>query len=1619
MFQKGLAVVTATVLFCLLTSPTSAVTPPVKGVQFPQHVIEAQKVISETYGVSSIATRLREIKREKELAAETDAVYRPATVTFNIPVVMGSYSNNAHIFTAGQFWEQLFGFNPTGSMADYFDEVSYGEFNVTGTVYGPFTAAQTQAYYVQDDNGFGVDFPTNASGFIYSILGVGDPTIDFSQYDNDGPDGIPNSGDDDGFVDALIVIFPDGDAAAGDNDNLWAHKWNLQYGAGAPYTTNDARYGGGNIEIDLYTIQGGEKGAGTLNQIRPIGTFCHEFGHVLGLPDLYDSDNSSYGVGTYCLMGSGNWGVDWSVDTEHHPTHPSAWCKVDMGWVIPKTVIHTWVRDIPPVETDPMVYRLWEDAYQGTRYFLLENRTQTGFDVDFAGEGVLIWHVNEDVCYDNSVDNFRLVDLEEADGLDQIDHKTSYMDAGDFYPGSTNNTEFSDVTYPSAKDVFGEFTAAVATNFAYGAGSDVSVTLTQRSLYGYTLAYHHHSNMRSWGSASPQVMYGAVRFTSFTDGLVTSVQLGAHEGTPVGYSVRIFDDIVSGSPSGLNSTTTGTFPNYPNDRYHEITLSSPLTVTTGQTFLVDGAWGPDDYAIPYTYREPVSGQSFFSGDGSSYSNWTDKDVLVRARVQFASGMAPEILTVTPAQNELNVVPYTNIWVRFNADMDESTFTNSTFVVHGDQTGLHPGTFGYNSLTHTVTFNPSVDFADGEEVSVVLTTGIESAVGMPLDSSYAWSFRVAVVDGFATFVTDSAYSLGPHMAVVPQHVAAADLDGDGDMDLATCNATDTVSVLLNDGTGTFGPHANYYAGQDPTGITVADLDADGDLDIAVPRQRDSVSVLLNNSDGTFAPVASYPTAAWGVCIAHGDIDGDGDIDLVTGDHSTDEVRVSLNNGDGTFAFGYPVQVGLRPDGVTVADLDNDGNLDIATANTDDNDVTVQWNWGGGLFSYPMDYPVDDRPVAVTTGDFNADGLADLAVACLWSWTVSVLINQGDSMFAVHVDYPVSEMPWSVTAADVDGDGDLDLTASCPNTEDISVLLNNGDGTFAPYVAYPVQSEGPMCVDPADLDGDGDMDLAVACQMSSDIVVMFNQYAAVPHVVSATPAQNALNIGLDSSITIRFDMDMDWLDMSDANITLNGSCSGPHEWSRSFYQPDLTVTLDPVIDFDHGEQVTVVVTRKVHSSLGIPLADAYAWTFTAVVDSSDGMFDLDSTYAITGYEIGCVYAADFNGDTYPDLAVTHRSYRYAVVALNNGDGTYGPPVAYDVGKNPYSVIAADFDGDGDIDVATAEDGGTGVSVLKNNGDGTFGSLQIYPVGAWKLCAADLDGDGDHDIAAAGPWDSLSVLFNDGTGAFAYTRTFPISPAGTYPWAVCSADLDNDGDFDLAASTTNGWFVALLNAGDGTFSQHDANWMGDDPDHIIAADLDGDGDQDLATAHMTTDGAVVVRANNGDGTFGALYTYPVGPNVFSLVAGDLNGDGHLDLAATPFGAAAASVLLNNGDGTFAEPSAYTCGDDAWFLCAADVDNDGAVDLVTVSDSKFAVLINRCCMGLTGNVDGSEAEDPDIGDLTALIDYLFISQQEPDCPEEGNIDGDANGTVDIGDLTALIRYLFIDATAIPAPCQ
>ena len=364
-----------TLLFCsLAVTPAVQAQPvsPAPGVEFPPEVIESMHSNKGMFQFQHAWIEKSRIARERREAYVKDRGFykrdmlQPAqrkdlaiTGTFAIPVFCVKWTVTvADPFPIASLNTKLYSgpFVPQ-TRTEFYDEISYGDLNLTGTVYGWYTLPNLKSFYTGSGSCNGLGTCGNMDDLITQTIAANDGAVDFGQYDNDGPDGLPNSGDDDGFADFVAFVHPDRGAECGVNGNIWSHRFSLTgwqlngEGNPGPINTNDPRTGGGFIKIDDYVVQP-IKNCDNLTLI-DIGVFCHEFGHAFGLPDLYDTNGGSQGVGWWCLMGSGNWNVPTT------PAHMSAWSKDQLGWadvvVVPNAPTPFSLFD---AETNRQVYRL-------------------------------------------------------------------------------------------------------------------------------------------------------------------------------------------------------------------------------------------------------------------------------------------------------------------------------------------------------------------------------------------------------------------------------------------------------------------------------------------------------------------------------------------------------------------------------------------------------------------------------------------------------------------------------------------------------------------------------------------------------------------------------------------------------------------------------------------------------------------------------------------------------------------------------------------------------------------------------------------------------------------------------------------------------------------------------------------------------------------------------------------------------------------------------------------------------------------------------------------------------------------------------------------------------------
>lgn len=327
---------------------------------------------------------------------------------------------------------------------------------------------------------------------------------------------------------------------------------------------------------------------------------------------------------------------------------------------------------------------------------------------------------------------------------------------------------------------------------------------------------------------------------------------------------------------------------------------------------------------------------------------------------------------------------------------------------------------------------------------------------------------------------------------------------------------------------------------------------------------------------------------------------------------------------------------------------------------------------------------------------------------------------------------------------------------------------------------------------------------------------------------------------------------------------------------------------------------------------------------------------------------VTTGDLDADGDIDVIVPDLDNSRVTVLMNAGGGVFSAPVNYAVGFRPNFAYPADLNGDGRLDLAVANAGSYYVSVLLNNGNGTFAPQVIYTAddSPLQVVAADLNGDGYPDLASAN-WPggfvtgNVSVMFNNQNGTF----TAPVNYlAGDIPASISAADLDGDGDYDLAVTDfLNNQVSIMRNNGSGAFAAAVKYSVGVNPGSVYAADLDGDGDQDLAFSNGSTP-AISVLMNNGNAVFGTESQYPISTRAFEVRAADIDGDGDYDLTGAIAESNAIGILANNGDGTFAAAVNYTMNEYPGSVAAADLDGNTTFDLISSNGlyANISVLLN-----------------------------------------------------------------------------
>jgi len=516
----------------------------------------------------------------------------------------------------------------------------------------------------------------------------------------------------------------------------------------------------------------------------------------------------------------------------------------------------------------------------------------------------------------------------------------------------------------------------------------------------------------------------------------------------------------------------------------------------------------------------------------------------------------------------------------------------------------------------------------------------------------------------TFRPPTIYAVGTG----PTAVEVADLNGDGKPDLVSANyGSNSVTVLLGNGDGTFQAARNFNAGNSALtfGVAVGDFNGDGDLDVAVLIPSDGTSptevrILMGNGDGSLQSPVVTTLSSQETIVACADVNGDKKADLlvnVTSANVAAGIAILLGNGDGTFQNPKIVVAGPQQTLLAVADFNHDdvGDLVISLGGA----VQIMLNNGDGTFTATSSSGLADGYVAgeARTADLNGDGTPDLIVSS-FKYQRCGLFNCTDTRESVFLSGNKGALgaeqiigPGPLFAVgDFDGDGKLDVASRgstiYPRVTSLVIYPGNGDGTFAQPTTLATNNNSGALFTSADLNGDQLTDLVLLDSNGNDVGVVLNSTPAF-HMTASE-----MSLTLNASGEVTDNISLTTVNGFSSAIQLSCLVSGP--------APAPTCALSPP-DIPAGANsptVTMTLSAPAQSKLApgsvlmrtrLLYAMIFALTFAGFIPGVRRL-DLRSVQWLLGIVLGALLLATIacgGGGSAPRV-VPHQQYSVQVTA-----------------------------------------------------------------------------------------------------------------------------------------------------------------------------------------------------------------------------------------------------------------------------------------------------------------------------------------------------------------------------------
>ena len=783
------------------------------------------------------------------------------------------------------------------------------------------------------------------------------------------------------------------------------------------------------------------------------------------------------------------------------------------------------------------------------------------------------------------------------------------------------------------------------------------------------------------------------------------------------------------------------------------------------------------------------------------------------------------------------------------------------------------------------------------------------------------------------------------------MALGDVDGDGDLDIATGNISGGSGqqnvAYLNDGSGNFNTGTkNFGSGSDDTlELSFGDVDGDGDLDIALANNAQQNAVVLNDGSGNFtAGTKNFGTGSDATSgIALGDADGDGDLDIAAGNLSQQNIiyfnaiAPNVSSTSPTAAFASAPSTGNVTATFSIAVTGGDAASFVvhssmrgkkAGAYSGNNSTTLTFNPSADFF--PGETVFSTLVSTIRDGSNNS-----LSKGHVWGFTAQAAVGPATFSSGSSADAASTYETTSASLGDLDGDGDLDLVTGNDNQVN-RVYLGAGNGTFAAGNDVDATVLHTIAVALGDVDGDGDLDLIAGNGNSTGSGEVNRVYLGNGNGTFAAGSDVAATANKTAGLGLG-DLDADGdLDLVVANQTavVNrvylGNGNGTFDAGNDLSAATNNTRAVALGDLDGDGDIDLVTTNN-NSEEQVYLSNG------------DGTFASGVNVSGDTNQGRAVVLGDLDADGDLDLVVANNTQTNRI-HLGNGNGTFAAGSDVDASTDGIRGLAlGDLDGDGDLDLVLAKNNLANPFYL-SNGNGTFAAASNVAADAnltRVVMLGDLDGDGDLDIVEGNSSATANRVYINGTGSAAPTVS-STSPVAAFSHAPSTGNVTAT----FSAAVTGGdaatfrVFGSMSGKRAGAYSGNNSTTLTFNPTNdffpgeavfstLVSTIRDGSNNS-LSKGHVWS---FTAQAAVGPGNFSAVFSNFASANIQgkSLALGDVDGDGDLDLALGIINGQS-QVLDNDGSGSFTAASQNISGasTNTYATAFGDMDGDGDLDLV-----------------------------------------------------------------------------------------